>query len=39
MRVILILKVGDYVVVPFGKSKITGVVWDEFEKKIIEILK
>ncbi len=25
------LKVGDYVVVPFGKSKITGVVWDEFE--------
>ena len=27
------LKVGDYVVVLFGKSKITGVVWDEFEKK------
>ena len=27
------LKVGDYVVVPFGKSKITGVVWDEFEKR------
>ncbi len=27
------LKVGDYVVVPFGKSKITGVVWDEFETK------
>ena len=27
------LKVGDYVVVPFGKSKIKGVVWDEFEKK------
>ena len=27
------LKVGDYVVVPFGKSKITGVVWDEFKKK------
>ena len=26
------LKIGDYVVVPFGKSKITGVVWDEFEK-------
>ena len=26
------LKVGDYVVVPFGKSKKTGVVWDEFEK-------
>ena len=27
------LKVGDYVVVPFGKSKITGIVWDEFEKE------
>ena len=27
------LKVGDYVVVPFGKSKIIGVVWDDFEKK------
>ena len=27
------LKVGNYVVVPFGKSKITGVVWNEFEKK------
>ena len=27
------LKEGDYVVVPFGKSKIFGVVWDEFEKK------
>ena len=27
------LKIGDYVVVPFGKSKITGVVWDDFEKK------
>ena len=27
------LKVGDYVSVPFGKSQITGVVWDEFEKK------
>ena len=26
------LRIGDYVVVPFGKSKITGVVWDEFEK-------
>ncbi len=26
------LKIGDYVMVPFGKSKITGVVWDEFEK-------
>ena len=29
----LTLKVGNYVVVPFGKSNITGVVWDEFEKK------
>ena len=27
------LKVGDYVVVPFGKSKIIGVVWNEFETK------
>ena len=27
------LKIGDYVMVPFGKSKITGIVWDEFEKK------
>ena len=27
------LKLGDYVEVPFGKSKATGVVWDEFEKK------
>ena len=26
------LKIGDYVVVPFGKSKITGVVWNEFEQ-------
>ena len=26
------LKIGDYVLVPFGKSKLTGVVWDEFEK-------
>ena len=29
---ILDLKIGDYVIVPFGKSKITGVVWNEFEK-------
>ena len=28
----LILKMGDYVIVPFGKSKLTGVVWDELEK-------
>ena len=27
------LKLGDYVVVPFGKSELTGIVWDEFEKK------
>jgi len=27
------LKVGDYVVVPFGKAELTGVVWDEFERK------
>ena len=39
------LKLGDYVEVPFGKSKITGVVWDEFEKnsnktfKIKKVLK
>ena len=39
------LQVGDYVLVPFGKSKITGVVWDEFEKnnnksfKIKKVLK
>ena len=26
------LKVGDFVEVPFGKSKIIGVVWDNFEK-------
>ncbi len=26
------LRVGDYVIVPFGKSQITGIVWDEFEK-------
>ena len=29
----IVLKTGDYVLVPFGRSKITGVVWDEFEKK------
>ena len=27
------LKAGDYVVVPFGKTELTGVVWDDFEKK------
>ena len=39
------LKTGDYVIVPFGKSKITGVIWDEFEQdnkknfKVKKILK
>ncbi len=39
------LSVGNYVVVSFGKSQMTGVVWDEFEKnnkknfKIKKILK
>ena len=28
------LKLGEFVLVPFGKSKITGVVWDEFEKNV-----
>ena len=27
------LNLGDYVLVPFGKSKLTGVVWNEFEKE------
>ena len=27
------LKIGDFVKVPFGKTKVTGVVWNEFEKK------
>ncbi len=27
------LKIGDFVEVPFGKSKMTGVVWNDFEKK------
>ena len=35
----LILKMGDYVIVPFGKSKLTGVVWDEFEKKTKKTLR
>lgn len=26
------LKLGDYVEVPFGKSKKIGIIWDEFEK-------
>tara|TARA_B100001123_G_C15046999_1_gene921975 strand:+ start:102 stop:818 length:717 start_codon:yes stop_codon:yes gene_type:complete len=28
----LSLKAGDYVIVPFGKSKKIGIVWDEFQK-------
>ena len=27
------LKEGDYVTVPFGKTELTGVVWNDFEKK------
>ena len=27
------LNVGDFVEVPFGKTKIIGVVWNEFEKE------
>ena len=27
------LKIGDYVLVPFGKANMTGVVWDHFEKQ------
>ena len=27
------LKVGEYVIVPFGKTKMIGVVWNHFEKK------
>ncbi len=27
------LNPGEYVLVPFGKSKVIGVVWNEFEKK------
>ena len=28
------LKAGDYVNVPFGKTSITGVVWDKFEENV-----
>ncbi len=31
------LKIGDFVEVPFGKSKITGVVWDHLKKKAIKV--
>ena len=27
------LNIGDYVIVPFGKSKKIGLVWNNFEKK------
>ena len=27
------LKIGDYVLVPFGKTNMTGMVWNHFEKK------
>jgi len=27
------LKVGEYVIVPFGKTKMIGVVWNHFETK------
>ena len=33
------LKVGEYVKVSFGKSKITGVIWDKFEKNNNKIFK
>ncbi len=33
------LNIGDFVTVPFGKSQLTGVVWDEFEKKNEKIFK
>ena len=33
------LKIGDFVEVSFGKTKKIGVVWNNFEKKIVKILK
>ena len=33
------LEVGDFVEVPFGNTKIIGVVWDQFEKKNTKIFK
>ena len=33
------LKIGDFVEVPFGKSRITGVVWNEFEKNSLKKFK
>ena len=26
------LKIGDYVEVPFGKKKMVGIIWDDFEE-------
>ena len=26
------LEIGEYVIVPFGKSNMIGIVWDQFEK-------
>ena len=31
------LDVGDYVEVPFGKSKMTGIVWNEFDARDMAI--
>ena len=33
------LTMGDFVEVPFGKSKIIGVVWDNFENENNKIFK
>jgi len=33
------LKIGDFVKVPFGKTKVTGVVWDEFENNSLKKFK
>ena len=33
------LKVGDYVEVPFGKKKVNGIVWNEFEQDKSKIFK
>ena len=33
------IRVGDFVVVPFGKTELTGVVWNEFEKKNLKSFK
>ena len=33
------LEIGDFVEVPFGKSKIIGVVWDNFEKNSYKTFK